>query len=78
MGGTSKPAHLKVGATELDREIAATDAEIDKLVYELHGITDEERKIYRGIAVAAVSDRRFVDQRSTLQWACYTSRVCGG
>jgi hypothetical protein len=25
----------------LDREIAATDAEIDELVYELYGITDE-------------------------------------
>ena len=29
----------------LDREIASTDAEIDELVYELYGITDEERKI---------------------------------
>ena len=29
----------------LEREIAATDAEIDELVYELYGITDEERKI---------------------------------
>jgi hypothetical protein len=33
------------GATDLDREIAATDAEIDNLVYELYGITDEERQI---------------------------------
>ena len=33
------------GAPELDREIAATDAEIDALVYELYGITNEERKI---------------------------------
>ncbi len=33
------------GATELDREIAATDGEIDDLVYELYGITDEERKV---------------------------------
>ena len=32
----------------VDREIAATDAEIDDLVYELHGITDEERKIILG------------------------------
>ncbi len=31
--------------TEIDREIASTDAEIDELVYELHGITVEERKI---------------------------------
>jgi type I restriction-modification system DNA methylase subunit len=29
----------------LERQIAATDAEIDELVYELYGITDEERKI---------------------------------
>ncbi len=32
----------------VDREIAATDAEIDKLVYELYGITDEEREIIEG------------------------------
>jgi len=38
-------AHLKVAATHLDREIASTDAEIDELVYELYGVTDEERKI---------------------------------
>jgi hypothetical protein len=29
----------------VEREISATDAEIDELVYELYGITDEERKI---------------------------------
>ncbi len=33
------------GPTELEREIAATDEEIDELVYQLYGITDEERKI---------------------------------
>jgi hypothetical protein len=33
---------------DLDREIAATDAEIDNLVYELYGITEEERKIIEG------------------------------
>ena len=32
----------------LEREIAATDEEIDKLVYELYGITKEERKIIEG------------------------------
>jgi hypothetical protein len=32
----------------VDREIAATDGEIDELVYELYGITDEERKILEG------------------------------
>jgi hypothetical protein len=29
----------------VDREIAATDTEIDNLVYTLYGITDEERTI---------------------------------
>jgi len=28
-----------------ERDIASTDAEIDELVYELYGITDEERRI---------------------------------
>ena len=32
----------------VDREIAATDAEIDDLVYELYGITGEERSIVEG------------------------------
>jgi len=27
------------------RQIAATDAQIDRLVYELHGLTEEEIKI---------------------------------
>ena len=31
----------------LSREIFATDAKIDELVYELYGITDEERKIIK-------------------------------
>lgn len=34
-----------IAATNLDREIASTDAEIDNLVYELYGITEEERRI---------------------------------
>jgi hypothetical protein len=29
----------------LEAEIARTDAEIDELVYQLYGITDEEKKI---------------------------------
>jgi len=29
----------------LEREITTTDREIDELVYELYGITDDERKI---------------------------------
>ncbi len=32
----------------LEREIAAIDAEIDELVYELYGITDEERRVIEG------------------------------
>ena len=32
----------------VDREIAATDAEIDNLVYGLYGITGEERKTMEG------------------------------
>ena len=32
----------------IDREIASTDREIDELVYEVYGITDEERKIIEG------------------------------
>ena len=30
------------------RQIAATDAAIDKLVYELHGLTEEEISIVEG------------------------------
>jgi hypothetical protein len=32
----------------VDREIAGTDAEIDDLVYELYGVSSEERKIIKG------------------------------
>ncbi len=31
--------------TMIKRQIAATDKEIDELVFELYGLTDEERKI---------------------------------
>jgi len=34
--------------TLLKRQIAATDKEIDELVYELYGLTEEERKIVEG------------------------------
>jgi hypothetical protein len=49
-GGVKPPLHemQTAGATELERDIAATDAEINNLVYELYGITDEERKIIEG------------------------------
>lgn len=36
------------GLDRLEREIASSDREIDALVYELYGITDEERKIIEG------------------------------
>jgi hypothetical protein len=39
--GTLAPSELD----RLEREIASTDREIDELVYDLYGITDEERKI---------------------------------
>lgn len=31
-----------------DHKVAATDAEIDKLVYDLYGVTNEECKIIEG------------------------------
>ncbi len=34
--------------TLLSRQIEATDASIDKLVYELYGLTEEEVKIVEG------------------------------
>ncbi len=40
-----KAAGGDTGATDLERKIAATDREIDDLVYELYGITAEEREI---------------------------------
>ncbi len=43
-----RPGRTPSAPTEIDREIARTDAEIDELVYELCGITDEERKIIEG------------------------------
>lgn len=34
----------------LHRQIAATDKQIDDLVYKLYGITEEERKIIEGVS----------------------------
>jgi hypothetical protein len=34
--------------TTLERQIAATDGEIDQLVYQLYGLTDAEIKIVEG------------------------------
>ncbi|MBN2574734.1 MAG: Eco57I restriction-modification methylase domain-containing protein [Deltaproteobacteria bacterium] len=49
--------HRRLGAADsaaksevLQRQIAATDAEIDRLVYELYGLTDEEIAIVEGKA----------------------------
>jgi hypothetical protein len=36
--------------TALERQIAATDAQIDRLVYDLYGLTDDEIKIVEGTA----------------------------
>jgi hypothetical protein len=35
----AKPGHAR---TVLERQIAATDQQIDQLVYQLYGLTDEE------------------------------------
>ena len=37
--------HTPPQVDRVDREIAATDAEIDNLVYQVYGISDEERGI---------------------------------
>jgi len=34
--------------TALDRQIAATDARIDRLVYDLYGLTEEEIALVEG------------------------------
>lgn len=38
----AKTAHDK---TVIERQIAATDEEIDRLIYDLYGLTDDEIKI---------------------------------
>jgi hypothetical protein len=43
-------ARLEQEKTQLSRQIAATDASIDKLVYELYGLTEEEIAIVEGSA----------------------------
>ncbi len=43
-----KSAKTEYEKTALQRQIATTDKQIDELVYELYGITDEERKIIEG------------------------------
>jgi hypothetical protein len=41
-------ARLEQEKTMLSRQIEATDASIDKLVYELYGLTDDEIAIVEG------------------------------
>jgi len=41
-------ARLEEEKTMLSRQIEATDASIDKLVYELYGLTEEEIKVVEG------------------------------
>ncbi|GAB6285244.1 MAG: hypothetical protein STSR0009_14450 [Methanoregula sp.] len=41
-------ARLEQERTMLSRQIEATDAAIDKLVYELYGLTEEEIAIVEG------------------------------
>jgi hypothetical protein len=43
-----KTAHAK---TAIQRQIDATDRQIDQLVYELYGLTDEEIRIVEGAAL---------------------------
>ena len=39
---------LQTRVSEMSRQIAATDAQIDRLVYDLYGLTDDEIKIVEG------------------------------
>lgn len=46
----NKQVAMPMDHEQLQRAIAATDAEIDRLVYELYGLTDEEIKIVNGLS----------------------------
>ena len=39
----------KAKANTIQQLIHATDKEIDNMVYELHGLTEEERKVVEGV-----------------------------
>jgi len=39
---------VKKHSGSLERQIAATDAEIDRLVYELYGLTEQEIMLVEG------------------------------
>ena len=45
--------------TALERQIAATDAQIDRLVYDLYGLTADEIKIVEGKLLCFSRKRRF-------------------
>jgi hypothetical protein len=45
-------AQLPQERTPLERQIAATDQQIDRLVYEFYGLTEEEIGIVEGAARA--------------------------
>ncbi len=48
LGSPERVAQVIPWLARLEPEIASTDAEIDNLVYELYGITEEERRIIEG------------------------------
>jgi hypothetical protein len=48
-GSVSLNARLEQERTMLSRQIEATDGAIDKLVFELYGLTDEEIAVVEGI-----------------------------
>ena len=43
-----QPRTARIGKTGLRREIEATDRQIDQLVYELYGLTEEEVRVVEG------------------------------
>jgi hypothetical protein len=53
LAGTRTPQEK----TSLERQIAATDTQIDRVVYDLYGLTEDEIKIVEGTAVAEVSEK---------------------
>ena len=48
--------------TSLERQIAATDTQIDRLVYELYGLTEDEIKIVEGTTIDESADAAESDE----------------
>jgi hypothetical protein len=48
LAGGINETQLRCGQSAIERQIAATDKQIDALVCELHGLTEEEIKIVEG------------------------------